>query len=91
MQAACGQEVFKPFSQSLFIDLLEDPAASPKPMHLGYRLGRNALMNLLQLHDAIGVNHIMLNLKYGRRDAGDVIAELAEHVLPHFPYHNQPS
>lgn len=91
VQAAGGGDVFKPFSQSLFIDLLDDPTAAPQPIHLGYRLGRNALMSLLQSHEAIGVNHIMLNLKYGRREAGDVIAELAEYVLPHFPCHGQDS
>lgn len=91
VQAACGMDIFKPFSQSLYIDLLENPTAPPQPMHLGYRLGRDALMNLLQLHDAIGVNHIILNLKYGRREAADVIAELAEHVLPHFLHHDQHS
>lgn len=87
VRTACGPDVFKPFSQSLFIDLLDDPVAIPQPIHLGFRLGRNALINLLKMHKAIGVNHIMLNLKYGRREAGDVIAELAEHVMPHFPHH----
>ena len=87
----CGPEVFKPFSQSLFIDLLDNPTAPAEPIHLGYRLGRNALLELLHTHKSIGVNHIMLNLKYGRRQAGDVIAELAEHVLPQFPNHEQAS
>lgn len=87
VHAACGPDVFKPFSQSLFIDLMDDPVAPPRPIHLGFRLGRNALINLLKMHKAIGVNHLMLNLKYGNRPAEDVIAELAEHVLPHFPHH----
>lgn len=88
VSTTCGPVVFKPFSQSLFIDLLDDPTAVPQPIHLGFRLGRNALINLLKMHDAIGVNHLMLNLKYGRREAGDVIEELAEHVVPHFPHHD---
>lgn len=91
VRTACGPEVFKPFSQSLFIDLLDDPVAIPQPIHLGFRLGRNALINLLKMHKAIGVNHIMLNLKYGRREARDVIAELAVHVLSHFPHHGDDS
>lgn len=91
VRAECGPSVFKPFSQSLFVDLLHDPTAPAEPIHLGYRLGRNALLDLLQTHKAMGVNHIMLNLKYGRREAKEVIAELAEYVLPHFPNHEPSS
>lgn len=80
----CG-DTFKPFSQSLYIDLLENPEAPPQPIHLGYRLGRHHLLTLLALLRSIGVNHVMLSLKFSRRPARDVIAELAEHVVPHFP------
>lgn len=31
VHTACGPDVFKPFSQSLFIDLLDDPVAPPQP------------------------------------------------------------
>ena len=91
VSAQCGPDVFKPFSQSLFIDLLEDATAPSEPIHLGYRLGRKALVDLLQMHRLMGVNHIMLNLKYGRREAQEVIAELAEYVLPEFPNHEHAS
>jgi luciferase-type oxidoreductase len=75
----------KPFSQSLYVDLTEDPGTPPSPIHLGYRTGRDFLVEHLgQLRD-IGVNHVLLNLKYGRRPAPEVLHELAEHVLPHFP------
>lgn len=86
VKSVCG-DVFKPFSQSLFIDLLDDPNAMPEPMHLGYRLGRNPLIQLLHAHQSIGVHHLMFNLKYGRRDAAEVIAELTEYVVPHFVAH----
>ncbi|MFI9778652.1 LLM class oxidoreductase [Streptomyces sp. NPDC051956] len=77
----------KPFSQSLYVDLVERPDARPSLIHLGYRTGRRYLTNHLSgLRDA-GVNHVVLNLKYGRRPVGEVLQELAEHVVPQFPAH----
>jgi luciferase-type oxidoreductase len=78
---------FKPFAQSLYIDLLEDPHAPATPMHLGYRLGRVALVEHLEALRSIGVNHVALNLKYGSRPAVDVIDELGSEIIPHFPAH----
>ncbi|GAA2966028.1 LLM class oxidoreductase [Actinokineospora diospyrosa] len=76
---------WKPFAQSLYIDIEEDAGAAPKPIHLGFRSGwRHLLDHLGQLRD-IGVNHVALNLKYGRRPAPEVLQEIAENVLPHFP------
>lgn len=71
-----------PFAQSLYIDLLRDPDAEARPMHLGYRLGRGALIRLLRTLHAAGVRHVVFNLKYGQRDAGEVMSELAMAVLP---------
>jgi len=78
-------DVFKPFSQSLYIDLLTDPDAEISPIHLGYRMGRNNLILLLEEYKLIGVNHVMLSLKYSSRPAKEVIEELAEYVVPKFP------
>ena len=81
-QSAVRQVADLPFAQSLYIDLLPSPDAPAQPIHLGYRLGRNALVRLLgQLH-ACGVAHVMFNLKYGRRPADEVMQELAAEVLP---------
>ena len=78
-------DAFKPFAQSLYIDLVSDRTAAPTPIHLGYRLGIVALNDMLaQLEDA-GVNHVVLNLKYGSRPAADVLEDLATHVVPRFP------
>lgn len=75
----------KPVAQSLYIDLAPDPWARPTPIHLGYRLGRWALLDhLIELAD-IGVEHVVLNLKYGRRHAADMIEEVGNHVLPALP------
>lgn len=82
-EAAPG--VFKPFAQSLFIDLSLDPDEPPRPIHLGYRLGRNVLVQLLTTLREIGVGHVVLNLKYGQRPASEVLNEVGEFVLPLFP------
>lgn len=84
-QAGFGYE--KPVAQSLYIDLSEDPAQAPRPIHLGFELGRDRLVQLLQLYQGMGVNHVAFVLKFSRRPVKDVIQELAEHVLPHFPAH----
>jgi luciferase-type oxidoreductase len=75
---------FLPFAQSLYIDLAERPDHSPEPIHLGWRLGRHALVELLSALEESGANHIVLNLKYGRRPAENVLAELIEFVVPEF-------
>lgn len=77
-------DTFKPFMQSLYIDLAEDPDERPTPIHLGFRTGRHALIKFLQLSETIGVNHIILNFKYGRRPIDDVLKEMKEYVVPHF-------
>jgi luciferase-type oxidoreductase len=75
---------FLPFAQSLYIDLTAHPAALPQPIHLGWRLGRNHLVQLLAALRTFGANHVVLNLKYGRRPADEVLDELAEFVVPEF-------
>lgn len=75
---------YKPFTQSYFIDLADNPNEAPTPIHLGHRLGRNALLVHLRASRRIGVDHLMFNLKYGKRAANEVLQELAEFVLPEF-------
>jgi len=76
---------FKPFSQSLYIDLAEDPNTPPRSIHLGFKSGRNHLIEFLGASREAGVNHIVLNLKYGTRPAADVLEEIGQEVLPLFP------
>jgi luciferase-type oxidoreductase len=76
---------FKPFAQSLYIDLAEDANAAPTPIHLGYRLGEAPLLALLRHLWAVGVSHVALNLKYSRRPAGEVLEHLGERILPSSP------
>lgn len=78
-------EVFKPFAQSLQIDLAEDPGETASPISFGFRVGRRGLVDHLEDLRGIGVNHVQLGLGASRRPVGEVIAELAEHVVPLFP------
>lgn len=73
---------FKPFVQSLYVDLTDDPDHPPEPIHLGLRGGRNVVLRFLESLREIGVNHVILNLKYGARDAGEVLDEIGREVLP---------
>lgn len=82
-----GEETFKPFAQGMFFDLAEDPDQPPMPIHAGLRIGRRYLVDYLEHMQRRGVNHAALNLKSSRRPAKEVVQELAEYVLPHFPSH----
>ena len=75
---------FKPFAQSYYLDLAEQAAQPATPIHLGHRVGRHGLAAYLEMLRVVGVNHVILNLKYGQRPAAEVLQELAEFVLPSF-------
>lgn len=87
VKSECGEDAFKPFFQGLFFDLAEDPNHPAQRIHSGIRTGRNALVDYLSSLQAMGVNHVALNLKASRRPAFDVLQELSEFVLPNFPSH----
>ncbi|MDX1635844.1 MAG: LLM class oxidoreductase [Marinobacter sp.] len=82
-ESGCSFE--KPVAQSLYLDLAEDPDESPKPIHLGYRLGRNWLIELLGALEQIRVGHVAFMLRYSRRPVAEVVDELVRHVVPRFP------
>jgi luciferase-type oxidoreductase len=73
---------FKPFAQSFYVDLAADPDAPPTPIHLGFRGGWKALLAYARALREAGVNHVALNLKYGRRSAADVLEEIGREVVP---------
>ena len=75
---------FKPYGYATFFNLEENPDA-PLKVGRGISTGRNALIDLWERQQAQGVSHVALNLKPLRRPAKDVLQELAEYVLPHFP------
>ena len=80
-----NSQPWKPFAQSLYIDLTDDPDTSPAPIHLGYRLGRNPLLAHLASLSEIGVNHVTFNIRFSGRPVDEVMNELCEYVVPAFP------
>lgn len=78
---------FRPFSMPMHLDLAEDPDKEATPIRLGFRIGRNKLIELIEVYKTIGVNHLFFALFDSDRPAGEVIHELGEYVLPHFPPH----
>ncbi len=75
----------KPVAQSLYIDLVDDPKQEARPIHLGFQLGRERLIDLLQVYQQIGVNHVAFVLKFSGRPIREVIDELSAEILPFFP------
>lgn len=82
---AVAEQGWKPFAQSLYIDLMDTPDAQAVPIHLGYRFGRHGLIAHLEALQAMGVNHVLFNLKFSSRPIADVLQELEEFVIPLFP------
>ena len=78
---------WKPFAQSLYIDLTDAPDEPATPIHLGYRVGRNGLLQHLEALQSMGVNHVLFNVKFSTRPVDEVIEELREFVIPAFPAH----
>lgn len=74
--------VFKPLVQSFYVDLSDDPDAAPTPIHLGFRGGRHFVLRFFEALRSLGVNHVILNFKYGARNAGDVLEEIGQDILP---------
>ncbi len=78
------QSEWKPFMQSLYVDITKDSKAHPTPLHLGFKSGTDYLISFLKRLESYGVHHVILNLKYGSRPAEELIEVIGEEVLPHF-------
>lgn len=74
-------DTFKPFIQSIGIDLTEDPNFEPQQVHLGYRLGVNHLKTYLEQLDNISVDHVIIGSKFSRRPVDEVIQEIGEEII----------
>ncbi len=81
---------FKPFAQPVVIDLSERAGEAPKQRQIGFRAGRNFLLDYLKAYQDAGVNHVMIGLKESSRQAEEVIQELGEYVVPKFPAISRP-
>ncbi|HEY2154161.1 MAG TPA: LLM class oxidoreductase [Isosphaeraceae bacterium] len=79
---AAAPGTFKPFAQSLYVDLTRDPDRPPEPIHLGLRGGRNFVFRFLDGLRAAGVNHVGLNFKFSRRSAAENLEEFGREILP---------
>ena len=76
---------FKPFTQPIALDLSANPNEAPKPITGGFRAGYKFIIDYLHAYQEAGVNHMLFGLKPSRRPAEEVIQELGEYVVPHFP------
>ncbi|MEU2070136.1 LLM class flavin-dependent oxidoreductase [Streptomyces anulatus] len=85
-----GSPGFKPYAQAGYLVLDENPRAAPRPLPQGWAMGREPLLDLFKTYEAGGVDQSMLNLRLNSRPAQDVMAELAAHLLPHFPTPDRP-
>lgn len=74
----------KPAMQPLYIDLLETPPPAPVPIHLGWQLGAEQLIDMLTAIEDIGINHVALNLRFNTADIEKTLEQLARTILPRF-------
>ena len=65
------------------VQLAEDPATPPQPIHLGFRSGVDHLLPYLDSLSQIGIHHVALNLRFNRADI-ETTLRLAADVLPAF-------
>ncbi|MFL1896338.1 LLM class oxidoreductase [Aquimarina sp. 2-A2] len=78
------QTDWKPFMQSLYVDITTDSKSKPTPIHLGFKSGTEYLNAHLKSLESEGVNHVILNLKYGSRPAHELIEIIGEKIVPNF-------
>ncbi|WP_300033392.1 TIGR03571 family LLM class oxidoreductase [uncultured Roseobacter sp.] len=74
----------KPVMQSLYVDLLDDPHAGARPIHLGFQSGTGFLRRYLREIEALGINHVALNLRFNSAPIDTTLKRLAEDLLPDF-------
>lgn len=74
----------KPVMQSLYVDLLDDPEAAPRPIHLGFQSGVNFLCSYLQEVQSLGINHVALNLRFNQAEIETTLKRLSHDLLPDF-------
>lgn len=84
-RAANHSGIFRPFAYGSFFELAENPDEPLSYLGNRHRMGRKALLHHWKIQEAAGVNHIALNLKPSRRPVIDILQELKEYILPHFP------
>ncbi|MCP8896953.1 LLM class oxidoreductase [Shinella daejeonensis] len=84
-RAARTDDSFRPYGYGSFFELTENPDDSLRYVGNRFRMGRNQLIAHWKQQEEQGVSHVALNLKPNRRPVEEILQELAEYVLPHFP------
>ncbi len=74
----------KPVMQSLYVDVVADPAAPPRPIHLGFQSGTDFLRSYLREVETLGVNHVALNLRFNQAPIVSTLEHLADTLLSDF-------
>ncbi|QFU75439.1 LLM class oxidoreductase [Halioglobus maricola] len=74
----------QPVMQPLYVDLAESADAPPRAIHLGFNAGVNYLREYLSSLEAVGVNHVALNLRFNQNNIETTLKILADELLPHF-------
>jgi luciferase-type oxidoreductase len=87
VQAAAGEGAYKPLGIGGYFDLSSHADLPFQRIQGGFRAGRNGLRDYLEQAQEAGVSHIALNPKVSRQPYGEILDELAEFILPHFPSH----
>ncbi len=79
-----NNQPWKPYMQSLYIDLEIDRKIEASRIHLGFRANPDYLVSYLSHIKKSGVNHVILNLKFNQMPIDKTIAYLGKEVLPIF-------
>ncbi|WP_371154982.1 LLM class oxidoreductase [Jannaschia sp. 2305UL9-9] len=74
----------KPVMQSLYVNLLDDPDAPARPIHLGFQSGSGFLRRYLTDLRALGINHVAINLRFNSAGIETTMKRLADDILPDF-------
>jgi luciferase-type oxidoreductase len=85
--AAEHEDLFKPLGIGGYFDLSDDPDHPFERVPGGFRAGRHGLREYLELARAARGSHAALNPKVSRQPYDEIMGQLSEAVLPHFPVH----
>lgn len=86
---AASQDFDKPFMQPMYIDLHKNDNFKSEPIHLGFRLGANYLVNYIEKLRSYGVNHLALNLRFNSMNMDATLERIAKQVLPEFHFNKK--
>ena len=83
-QVAALCDTDKPVIQSLYVDVMPNAKLPPRPIALGYAAGTEFLVQHLKELEALGVNHVAINLRHNNADIKETLERIAREVLPAF-------